>query len=181
MLNIVVENKNLELTALKDEFIEQKNNKSGESCSNIFKCDQCDFTTESKNGLKIHMGRMHEVKCDACNEKFGGERKLKAHMCRIHVENPTSHIDSLYMKNWYIKNECIRLFCKEQNKHVAILHSKECIEENPCPDVPPKFKYEVTVKDVEGMIHLHAAPYIDNKTVEWHFINTNIFHIDHVW
>ena len=64
MLNIIVENKNLELAKLKDEFVELKNSMSGESYSNSFKCDQCDFTTESKNGLKIHMGRMHEAKCD---------------------------------------------------------------------------------------------------------------------
>ena len=71
---------------------------------------------------------------------------------------------------WYIKNECIRLFCNEQKKELAILHSKECEDENPCSDVPPNFKNEVTVKDVNGMVHLHASPNIENNTVEWNFL-----------
>ena len=146
MLNINIENKKSELTSLKKEIIEL----GVDSCSSSFKCEQCDFTTESEKGLKIHVGRMHEVKCDKCNEKFGGEHKFKTHMCIIIVTNPT--LDSLYMK---ICNKCIRVFCNEQKKQLAILHSKKCEEENPCPDVPPNFINEVAVKDTSDMIHLH--------------------------
>ena len=111
----------------KDDTIDMLNiSCSCESCSTSFSCEQCDFTTVSEKGLKIHVGRMHEVKCDKCNEKVGGEHKLKTHMCRIIVANPT--IDSLYMKNWYLPNECIRVFCNEQKKQLAILHSKKCEE-----------------------------------------------------
>ena len=58
MLNINIENKKSELTTLKKEIIEL----GVDSCSSSFKCEQCDFTTESEKGLKIHVGRMHEVK-----------------------------------------------------------------------------------------------------------------------
>ena len=66
-------------------------------------CDQCDFNTESEKGLKIHMGRKHEVKCSGGSEKFAGDSKLKTHMCRQHISNPSS--DQLYMKNWFVKDE----------------------------------------------------------------------------
>ena len=122
---------------------------------------------------------MHEVKCDKCNEKFGGENKFKTHMRRICVKNPT--VDSLYMKNWFLPNECIRVFCNEQKEQLAILHSKQCEEENPCPDVPPNLKNEVTVKDSKGMIHLHAWPNIENDTVEWNILRMNIYDNDHIW
>ena len=136
MLNIIVENKKSELVNLKKELIDQKTDSSNKSSSDTFKCDQCEYTTESINGLKIHKGRMHEIKCDVCDEMFGGERKLKTHICRNHIENPTC--GKLYTKSWNSPNECIRVFCNEQKKQLAIIHSKDCDGESPCPDANPK-------------------------------------------
>ena len=45
-----------------------------------FTCALCDFTTESNLGLKIHIGKMHEVKCDTCSEKFNKEISYR-HTC----------------------------------------------------------------------------------------------------
>ena len=68
-----------------------------------YSCDECDFTTESEKGVKIHMGRMHEVICDSCSEKFAGKAKLLNHMCRLHIENPD--FEQLYMKNFETKHK----------------------------------------------------------------------------
>ena len=83
------------------------------------------------------MSRMHEVNCVVFNDKFGGNSKLRTHMCRVQVTNPT-HLN-LYMKNWYTNKACIRLFCENEQKQLAILHSEECERGNPCHDSPPDF------------------------------------------
>ena len=75
-------------------------------------------------------------------------------MCRIHVKNPSK--ESLYMNNWYLKDECIRLFCNHEKKQVAILHIQVCEQKKPCPDAPPKFVYEV---DLERFIFQKVSDY----------------------
>ena len=179
MLNIIVENKKSELCSLKNEIIELQPEAGGETFEDTFKCDQCDYVSKSKKGLKIHLTRMHEIKCDQCGEMFGGETKLKTHMCRIPITNPISH--NLYMKNWFIANECIRVFCNEKKKQVSILHSKQCDDDN-CPDVAPKFiKTKVSIEDLDGIVHLHAKQFMNNNVVDWDMLFVSIFHNDHFW
>ena len=150
-INCIIDNMNLEQNIIKKELVDQKCDACNSSCSKIFKCDQCDFTSESQKGIKIHMGRMHEIKCDTCSEKFHGESKLKSHMCRIHVSNPTcNHL--LYMKNWYVKNEYIRVFCNKKKKQVAILHSDYSEEFEECQEALQNVKHEVTVKDKDNVL-----------------------------
>ena len=88
---------------------------------NSTKCDDCEFNAVCESDLKIHMREKHEIECNACNEKFAGLRKLKNHMCRIHVVNPSS--GDYYMKNWYLNNDCISVFSKQQQREVALIHS----------------------------------------------------------
>ena len=137
-----------------------------------FTCDQCDFTSESSKGLKIHLGRVHEVRCDTCNEKFGGTKKLKAHTCRIHVVNPSSEF--FYMKNWYVRNECIRVFCEFKKALLAVLHSEECYSVRQCSEFPSNLTKNNTVKDKEGIIHTYADTNINVDTVCWDTINFNL-------
>ena len=82
---------------------------------------------------------------------------------------------------WYVKNECIRVFCNKKKKQVAILHSDYSEEFEECQEALPNFKHEVTVKDKDGMIHLHAQPNIDKSIVDWDILQMNIFANDHVW
>ena len=73
MLNAFVNNKNLdEQTARTESTVKELN------ISLI--CDQCDITSESSKGIKIHMVLVHEVVCDTCYGKFG-VKKLRNHMC----------------------------------------------------------------------------------------------------
>ena len=44
-----------------------------------FKCDHCEFITKHKNGLKIHIGRVHKLKCEDCDQNFQDEECLQRH------------------------------------------------------------------------------------------------------
>ena len=171
MLNSIIKNKNLDLQTPQTET-------SLNLQVDSFKCDQCDFTSESSKGLKIHLGRVHEVRCDTCNEKFGGIKKLKAHTCRIHVANPSSEF--CYMKNWYVKNECIRVFCEMKKELLAVLHSEECYNIRQCSEFPSNLEKNTTVKDKEGIIHTYADKNINVDTVCWDTINFNLHISDHI-
>lgn len=57
----------------------------------LFKCDQCKFTTESERGLKVHNKRKHaeimEVfpqTCDFCDLQFQNKSEVKEHL-KVHT------------------------------------------------------------------------------------------------
>ena len=85
LLEKMIDNLKEELNALKKESLKDDSHACHVASLSIFKCEECDFKTENEKGLKIHMGKMHEVKYDTCEEKFGGENKLRSHMCRVHM------------------------------------------------------------------------------------------------
>ena len=83
---------------------------------------------------------MFEAECSECNEIFSGEFKLKTHMCRVHVSNPS--FEDYYMKNWFIRNSCISVFCKQQSKELALLYSENCVQNQ----VPVTIHYPPNLK-----------------------------------
>ena len=69
----------------------------------IFKCDQCNFTSSSEVGLKIHKTKSHslidlpeietekealpiQIKCDQCDLYFKDESDLTTHFGDMHCE-----------------------------------------------------------------------------------------------
>ena len=176
LLESIIRNKDSEIAKIKSEMdstISQKpDNLESNSEKNNLSCDQCDFTTENAKGLKIHMGKMHEVKCETCNDKFAGESKLKTHMCRLHVDNPSS--TKFYMKNWYIKNSCISIFSEAQKKEVAVLHSEHCTKSELCSECPPNLESYVRVDDKNDMIHLQTCNYLESGKISWDVLEANI-------
>ena len=83
---------------------------------NDLKCKKCDYTTTSKQGLKIHNARVHSqvnfdefpAACDICEKILDNEAKLKRHKKNEH----TYH----YVK--YQCNECEFMANEEQTLHV---------------------------------------------------------------
>ena len=144
-------------------------------------CDQCDFSTNNEKGLKIHTGKMHDLECDTCKEMFASDTKLKAHMCRLHVSNPSKH--TLYMKDWFVKNSCIRVYNNELQKEIALLHSNQCEDCKPCSEYPTNLRHRIRVDDDNGLIHLHGGTYFERKSkpekVKWEFFNFHISQNDH--
>ena len=133
-------------------------------------CDQCDFKCESNKGLKIHMGKMHEEECPECNELFGGELKLKTHMCRVHVANPS--FKHFYMKNWFVRESCISILCKQQNKEVALLHNEHCTRN--CEYYPQNLAILIRVDDENDLIHLKSTCYLESGRVCWQKLTERI-------
>lgn len=75
------------------------------------------------------------------------------------------------------------MFCNSKKVQVAILHRKECLEANTRSDAPRDFIDEVSVKDKDYMIHLHAGENmnIDGNTVNWNILHMNIYVNNHIW
>ena len=127
-----------------------------------------------------NMGEKHEEKCDVCDERFAGSTKLKTHICRVHVTNPT--YGSLCVKKWYINHECIRVFCEKSKKHIAWLHSKQCLKIKPCPDRPKEILPGEIAKDKTNILHIWGYTFevSDIHTIDWQILNHYIYISDHV-
>ena len=131
-------------------------NKNSSNTDLKFFCDICDFQSVNKDDLKSHNYENHEVKCDHCGETFEGRRKLEKHICRLNIQNP-AYID-MYMKNWYVRNDCIRVFSKRLKKEIILLHSEHCWEkENFCSEMPGNFdQKEKSILDENNLLHVPA-------------------------
>ena len=75
----------------------------------------------------------------------------KSHMCRIHVRNPS--FGALYMKDCFLKDDCIRIFCENEKSEVSILHSDMCIESQPYYNLPNYFKHPYTYNEEDQLVH----------------------------
>ena len=85
-----------------------------------------------------------------CNEMFAGIDKLNGHMCRVHIKNPS--YKEYYMKDWLIRNICIRVFSRKKQSEVGMLHSELCIESKPCSDLLSKLQ-----PDGDRIVEFHCA------------------------
>ena len=106
----------------------------------ILKCDECAYSSETEIALKKHMKTEHEVQCTSCSNSFAGNKKLKNHICKVHVENPT--YKEYYMKEWFERDKCIRVFNNNKKEEVIILHSEDCTDISKCADLPENLKDE---------------------------------------
>ena len=112
----------------------QRNNKEKESEKstsedNIINCDFCDYKTTSRQGLKIHISKVHSKKinfkefpaaCDICEKILDNESNLKKHKKTEHT----------YHYVQFQCNECDFMAKEPQTLHVHFgkLHSekKQC-------------------------------------------------------
>ena len=115
----------------------------------ILKCDECAYSSETEIALKKHMKTEHEVQCTSCRNSFAGNKKLKNHICKVHVENPT--YKEYYMKEWFERDKCIRVFNNNKKEEVIILHSEDCTDISKCADLPENIKDEKWVRDTHGL------------------------------
>ena len=123
-------------------------------------------------GLKIHLQNNHEAECDICNQKFAGKKRLENHKCRIHVRNPS--FGALYMKDWFLKNDCIRIFCENEKCEVSILHSDLCIESKACNQLPNSFKHPYTYNEEDKILHQPFSEVFSDGEVNWCIVSANI-------
>ena len=71
------------------EYMKETRKKENPQTVNLLKCDQCNFETNSKSGLKIHTKKKHTSvnlsyprKCELCEEELENIEKMKKHIKR---------------------------------------------------------------------------------------------------
>jgi hypothetical protein len=110
--------------------IESESSDEESNSKPVFECDICEYLTESKHGLKVHMGKQHTYKCDSCALGFNNKESLNRHR---EAKSILSNIDPFespdHSKKLIIgeKDEtCLDVFDNLLDKNVALLHSDEC-------------------------------------------------------
>ena len=86
------------------------------------------------------------------------------------------------MKDWFVKDQCIRVYDSGLEKEIALLHSNYCGKCKPFADFPPSFKRGAKYKDDNELIHLHAGTYFKRnatpEVVDWDVLNFYIFYYE---
>ena len=78
------------------------------------------------------------------------------------------------MKNWFVRESCISIFCKQQNKEVALLHSDHCTRSSHCEYYPPNLAIFIRVDDENDLIHLKSTCYLESGRVCWQKLTERI-------
>lgn len=77
----------------------------------IFKCEYCEFETNSKKGIQIHRKRKHEKKfeCDLCGEVFYSETECRIHKKSHSITTQFDHTngEESVCENCGFKSKCI--------------------------------------------------------------------------
>ena len=47
--------------------------------ANSYRCDYCDFSSKTSQGVKIHIGKKHKLLCDECSAHFHDEEHMRMH------------------------------------------------------------------------------------------------------
>ena len=84
-------------------------------------------------------------------------------MCR--VQNPS--FGDYYMKDWFIRDDCIRIFNSKTETEIAMLHSEYCIETMHCSDLPPELYRVDRFVDENSYAHMPTSRYISEGDVNW--------------
>ena len=126
-----------------------------ESEVELFQCDICDFSTENKKGLAIHISKVQKKKCDECGMRFECKDKLERHMKAkklYSVIDPKSSPDK-EMKLDFLQNDetCLVVYGPLGLRRFLVLHSSECWSRvnQSCYCLPPETSEKDSVlKDV---------------------------------
>ena len=110
----------------------------------VFHCEHCEYTTKTKRGLNVHIGKKHKMNCIHCKEFFDEEEKFKRHQeLETIIENiaDTTYEDLELSKN-RIDEICLGVSSSQELRDdgfpLLFLHCKECGEGtgHVCPDLP---------------------------------------------
>ena len=77
------------------------------------------------------------------------------------------------MKDWFVKNDCLRIFSEQKQKEVAILHSELCVKNNSC-SLPSDFRSQLSFKDEQDIQHVPASMYFTDFEVKWEYLVTSM-------
>ena len=111
----------------------------------VFNCEQCEYTTKSRRGLQVHIGKKHNVKCKDCNEVFNDAEKFRRHLDLETIVEKLSETtyEDLELSRNRSDEICLGVFSTQDLRDdgfpLLFLHCKECWDEtgHVCPDLPP--------------------------------------------
>ena len=118
----------------------------------IFSCDECEFRTRKKTGLKIHKSKIHvKVKCNTCYREFTTKEKLKRHVesetTLGNICDKVSQKKDFELKENLADENCLGIFNtstpREDGFPSLFLHSEECwnLSGHSCPNLPDSRRF----------------------------------------
>ena len=127
--------------------------------STTFGCELCDFQTENRRGLKIHVGRKHQVSCNDCGINFNDNESFIRHnegkSTLKNIEPCESPDNEMKIDTKEPDEACLAIYDKTANTVICLLHSHECWSRlaHSCDDLPSQ---EEDLEDINTDI-LHQA------------------------
>ena len=132
-------------------------------------CQECDFNSDNTHEMKNHVRKLHSNQCKFCHENFEGKRKLETHMCRMHIQNPS--FGDYYMKNWFVRDDCIRIFSDIQKIDIGMLHSEKCLKISRCSYLPHQLIHKTSrFVDDNYYTHMEATKYLIEGNINWNIL-----------
>ena len=138
-----------------------------------FKCDHCEKTFRSKNGLNSHMKSIHlkSFACDVCQKCFNSEPNLRRHKASEHnldalykcepcgkayawKDSLDYHIRSIHLKEEYACKYCTLTYKGQGSlrNHVQAVHSSQ--DPFQCKQCDKKFKSRTGLQRHIQSIHM---------------------------
>ena len=115
-------------------------------------CELCSFKTELQSDLTRHKSSEH-FRCQECLETFITNEKLKKHICKHEIGNPS--FEHYYSRSWMDGNNCNKIYCNNIQQEVAILHCENCLKgEKTCCWSPYRLNGQS-----DGVTHLEFDKY----------------------
>ena len=78
------------------------------------------------------------------------------------------------MKDWFVRNACIRIFSEKRQTEIGMLHSELCIESNPCSLLPSKLQTSDRFVEENYFVHMPASKYLLERNVKWNILNLSL-------
>ena len=178
----------VEFSELSEKYINLQKQSSLEIAQDkqVFKCDRCDYISESLTGLKkhkqIHENVIEDFKCGDCGREFDEEWKMSAHE-KKHAKIKCNRCDKSFKyletmkKHEKIAHENTKLYCHYFNNKQTCPFDKDCIFLHEDAD---KCKYGEQCERILCMfkhahdpeVHEKEMLTVDNK------IEKNVIHLD---
>ena len=87
----------------------------------------------------------------------------------MHITNPS--YEYYYMKDWFVRNDCIRIFSEQKETDIGMLHSEECINSKNCSYLPHQLITKTNrFVDENFYTHMPATKYLLDGKVSWHIL-----------
>ena len=80
-----------------------------------------------------------------------------------------------YMKNWFVKDGCIRIFSDKKKREIGMLHSELCLNSIHCSDLPQQ-KIDNGLRTVVDHYYSHMPAYrfLSNGNIDWNILKLNM-------